>query len=145
MKYKGSDTLFKKQRDNNIMAVYHKLIESNNEIGLKHICEMIVNTPAERFWVSEERAAVVVSAMMKGDKLLTMRQTKREMFYEIYRRIQHLASKHKDLDILELATIVVRQPAPKFYLTPMSARRYIMNARRKWYEERRKKLRHLFY
>lgn len=145
MKYAGSDSFFKAQRNNNLMAVYRQLIGSAKEICLMDVYEQVVNFPAERFWVSEERAAVVIAAMMKGDKLLYMRKTKREMFYEIYRRAQIIAKKNPEMTPLELATIVVRQPAPKFYMSPGSARIYIMEVRKKWYEERRKKLKHLFY
>ena len=143
MKYTFTNTL-QQQRDKDLMRVYHELISSAKEIRMMNIYEQIVMRPAKRFWVSEERAAVVIAAMMNGNRLQKMRKTKREMFQEIFKRAMRIKKRNPNMTPFELATLVVKQPAPKFYLTAVSARIYILNVKKKWYEERRKKLRHLF-
>lgn len=144
MKHYGSKFEYETERNRDLMRVYHELIGSSGLISLPQIYREAVNRPSSRFWVSEERAAVVISSMMKGDRLLGMRPTKREMFQEIYRRAMLMAKDHPSLSVYGIAFIVVRQPAPKFYMTPGYAKSVIINAKKKWYEERKRKLRHLF-
>lgn len=144
MKHRGCICDFADERNKDLLRAYRTLLEESDVIT-SEIYERLVEMPSARFWVSEERAAIVVASMMKGDKLKTHKKNKREMYKEIYRRVMQLKRKKPDLTLLELVFDVVRKPAPKFYITPGSAEVYICNAKKKWYEERRKKLRHLFY
>lgn len=107
--------------------------------------DKVVNMPSSRFWVSEERAAVIVGLMRAGKRLPKMLKTKKEMFREIYRRYVKFAEKNPELTLLEAVSAVVYQPAPKFYLTPKSARVIIYYAKRKCFEQKKKQLKHLFY
>lgn len=144
MKHHGSKFEYEEERNHDLMRVYHELICASDFISLPQIYKEVVNMPSARFWVSEERAAIVISSMMKGDKLLDMRPTKREMFKEIYRRAMLLKKEQPALSVYDIAFKVVRQPAPKFYITPGYAKSIIFYAKKKWYEERKRKLRHLF-
>ena len=100
----------------------------------------IVNMPSRRFWVSDIRAALVISAMMRGEaRLDKMCASKREMYEEIYRRVAIMREKYPDKTTSELCAMVVIQPAPKFYLTPGSAKIMVCKARKEWI--RRKQLR----
>lgn len=144
MKHRGCVCDFADERDKDLLRSYRKLLEESGVIS-SEIYVKLVDMPSARFWVSEERAAIVVASMMNGDKLTNQRQNKREMYQEIYRRVMLLKRKKTELSLYELVSEVVRQPAPKFYITPGSAEVYICYAKKKWYEERRKKLRHLFY
>lgn len=144
MKHHGSKFEYEKERNHDLMRVYHELICASDFISLPQIYKEVVNMPSARFWVSEERAAIVISSMMKGEKLLDMRPTKREMFKEIYRRAMQLKKEQPALSVYDIAFKVVRQPAPKFYITPGYAKSIIFYVKKKWYEERKRKLRHLF-
>jgi hypothetical protein len=97
--------------------------------------------PAARFWVSVPRAAVVVTDIMRGDKLLYMRPNKREMFFEIHRRVMKLRQHYQDWSLPRLVEAVIVQPAPKFYLAPGSARVLILKARKQWFADSLKKQR----
>ncbi len=144
MKPHGSKVEYEKERNDDLMRAYHRLIQDTDYICLAEVYRNVVNMPAERFWVSEERAAIVISAIMKGDQLKGMRQTKREMFQEIHRRAMILKRQKPQMSVYDLAFNVVRQPAPKFYMTPGYARSIIFQHKKKWYEERKRKLRFLF-
>ena len=144
MKPHGSDSIFKQERNSDLMRAYHELVTAKEFVCVSEIYNEVVNMPSRRFWVSEERAAIVISAMMRGNSLKAMRETKREMFEEIYRRAMSVKKAHPQMSMFEIACIVVHQPAPKFYITPGSASVYIINSKKKWYEERKRKLRHLF-
>lgn len=124
------------------MRAHDEYIVSCNHIKMSDLYNTIVNKPSTRFWVSDIRAALVVSAIMRGEADLdSMWTLKKEMYEEIYRRVLILREKHPELSTSELCAMVVVQPAPKFYLTPGSAKMMICKARKQWVEEKLKKLR----
>lgn len=144
MKPHGSKCDYENERNHDLLRVFRELVEAADVVCLPEIYEKVVNMPSARFWVSEERAGIVISAMMKGRKLKGMRKNKREMFREIYKRAMQIHKRHPEMTHFDLAMEVVRQPAPKFYLSPGSAEIYILKVKKQWYEERKRKLRHLF-
>lgn len=145
MKHRGAKFEHEDERNDELMTAYHSLMEKAEYISMPDIYRSVAEQPSSRFWVSEERAAIVVSSMMKGNKLERMNPNKREMFCEIYRRCMSLKQQFPSMTPYELCFRVVRQPAPKFYLTPGSAKVIICKAKQKWYEERKRKLRHLLW
>lgn len=145
MKPHGSHYEYEDQRNDNLMEVYHEIIVKANHVRMPDVYEQVANSPSRRFWVSEERATIVVSAMMRGDDLKRMRPLKREMYNEIYRRAMALRDKSPKMPISQLVAQVLEQPAPKFYITPGSAKVLICKIRKEWYYQRTKRrLRHLF-
>ncbi len=144
MKPHGSKFEYEQERNDDLMKAYHSVIDASCVINLPEVYRNVVKMPSKRFWVSEERAAIVISSMMKGDKLEKMREKKREMFQEIYARAMKIRRAFPEKSIFDIAIMVVRQPAPEFYMTPGYAKLIILSAKRQWYEERRRKLRHLF-
>lgn len=144
MKNKGSIFEYEDARNRDLMRAYKELVEKSRRIYLPDICKQLVNMPSERFWVSEERAAIVISDMLKGRPIDNMTRNKREMYEEIYRRVLALREERPDASITELVSEVVEGPAPKFYLTPKSAKVIISKIKSEWYERRKRKYRHLF-
>lgn len=143
----GSYFEYENERNQDLMRAYKEQLSqqycSDKPILLKNVFEKIAEMPSKRFWVSEERATIVVSGIMKGDMLEKAGQMKKEMFFEIYKRVMELMEHKPHLMLPELVTIVCNQPAPKFYLTPKSIKVIISKIKRKWYEERKRKLQHL--
>ena len=139
MKNFGSTFEYERQRNDDLMRAYREELATCAFIKMPELLEKVVNKPSKRFWVSEERAAIVLSAMMRGDKLKNMRPLKREMFNEIYRRAMELSRQQPGMPVYQLAFNVVRQPAPKFYLTPGSAKVIISKIKRQWYQKRKRK------
>lgn len=125
-----------------LMLEYERYIASCSHIRMSEAFEHIVNQPCRRFWVSEFRAAVVIARMLKGDSLKNMHSTKREMFQEIYNRVIRLKSKKPGMSVYQMVSTVIRQPAPKFYLSPGSAKIMFYKAKKKWYEKKKRRLRH---
>lgn len=144
MKPAGAKVDFEQERNNELIKTYNRLLEECDFISMPAIYNQVVEMPTTRFWVSEERAAIVIASMMKGKSIDNMQPNKREMFQEIYRRALLVIERDKTLSLLDVAMQVVLQPAPKFYMTPGTAKVYITKAKKKWYEERKRKLRHLF-
>lgn len=126
------------------MRAYHEDIRSCEVIRLPEVWKRIACMPSVRFWVSEERAAIVVGKMLRGEKLEKMRPLKKEMYEEICRRVKELQEKEPGMSIYQCCIQVVNSPAPKFYMTPLSIRETIYKIKREWFKERKKKYRFLF-
>lgn len=136
MKSFGSVLAFTRERNAALLKAYREQINVVRRVRLNEIGERIVLSPAPRFWVSEERAAAVVSAIMRGKPVLeTMRPTKREMFEEIHRRVVELKELHPDWSLCLLVFKVVNSPAPKFYMEASSALERLFKIRNGWYDK----------
>lgn len=135
MKYFGSILDFTRERNADLMRVYRNKLAEASTIVMPVIFALVAESPASRFWVSEERAAIVISAMAAGKPMPRMRSSKREMFEEIYRRYVALRERHPDRSVYELVTTIVNQPAPKFYLTPRTVGEFIYRIKNGWYDK----------
>ena len=143
MKYYGSYFEYTDARNEDLMRAFFHQLESNKGKPLTtEFYQSVVDMPSRRFWVSEERAAIVVTTIIKGSKLETMRPSKREMYFEIYNRVLELRKQDPDASVFNLTFEVVNGPAPKFYLEPSSAKVIIGKINRKWYEKRKQRQRH---
>lgn len=135
MKPFGSILAFTRERNAALLEAYREHVNAARFVKLNEIGHKIVNSPAPRFWVSEERAAAVVSALMRGKPVLkSMRPSKREMFEEIHRRVVALKKLHPEWHLCELVYEVVNSPAPKFYMEVSSALERLFKIRNGWYD-----------
>ena len=136
MKYRGCILEFTHQRNDELMRAFREALDKRPFIDISEVSEVIVNMPCSRFWVSEERAMVVVSAIIKGKPVLdTMRPTKREMFQEIYNRVCLLRQQQPDAPLFDLVMDVVNSPAPKFYMRPRCAMEIIYKIKKGLYND----------
>lgn len=135
MKYYGSILDFTKERNQELLRVYQEKLSEAGYIIMPKIFEQVANSPCSRFWVSEERAAIVISSLLAGKSLPNMRKNKREMFDEIFRRFLAVREKYPEKSIYALAIMVVNQPAPKFYLTPRTVGELIYRIKNGWYDK----------
>lgn len=145
MKTKGCDFEYTDQRDKELIITYRNQLENCDKIHLRDVLEKTVNSPASRFWVSESRAAIIIGKMFRGESISGMKPMKIEMFTEIFNRTKKLRILEPKRPLYDMVCEIVNTPAPKFYLTPESAKIIICRIKKKWLEERKKKLRHLFY
>lgn len=130
MKHHGNKSNHEHHRNIDLMRVYHNEVQKAGNIFLPDLLKRVVNSPSVRFWVSPERAAIVIARIKRGDMLTEMRPLRREMFFEIYRLAMELHKQQPDLPVSHLAEIVVYMPAPKFYMTPGSAKVIIHKIRK---------------
>lgn len=129
MKKKGSIVEFRDQRDRELLKAFREQLSKLGTLPLNDLFTRAAMTPASRFWVSERRAMIVMSQMLKGDRLLSMNPKRREMFYEIFRRVRRILTENPEITLTEASFRVVNSPAPEFYLTPKSARAMIYRLR----------------
>ena len=130
MKKKGTISQLKHERDEDLMRAYTKELSGRPHILLPDVLRAVVSSRSKRFWVTSERASIVIYNMMKGDKLENMRPLKRKMFREIYRRVMKLKKNYPQLSISILTEQVVAEPAPEFYITWQSAKTIISRIRK---------------
>ncbi len=159
MRKKGSYFELKNEMERDLIRAYReKLAEMLGNSSMDEIFHAVALSGASRFWVSEERAVAVISAMRKnaaaeknnepkhlftGKYLQRISPTKRRMYAEIYNRVEDW-QKDKPADTLQRAIAkIIQQPAPSFYLTEGSVKRMVYKIKRRWYEERKKKLRYM--
>lgn len=137
MKFKGDEQDFNEERDRELLRIYRRLIADVKHIRSVDICTQISDHPSPRFWVSSDRAAIVVGALSKGDLLVSTHPSKREMYFEIYSRFCELRKKHPKKSVYDLVTEIVYQPAPKFYLTPRTIKEFINRAQKRRRDEKK--------
>lgn len=135
MKYYGSILDFTQERNQELMRVYQEKLSKAGYIVMPKIFEQVANSPCSRFWVSEERAAIVISTLLAGKVVPNMRRNKREMFDEIFHRFLIAREQYPEKSIYALAIMVVNQPAPKFYMTPRTVGELIYRIKNGWYEK----------
>lgn len=135
MKHHGCILDFTHERNADLMRAYRAKLAEVGHIIMPDIFSRVADSPASRFWVSEERAAVVVSAMLTERPLPRMRQNKREMFEEIFRRYTAAQAADPTRSVFEIVADVVNQPAPKFYLTPRTVGEFIYRIKSGWYDK----------
>lgn len=135
MKYYGSILDFTQERNQELMRVYQEELSKDGYIVMPKIFEQVANSPCSRFWVSEERAAIVISTLLAGKVIPNMQKNKREMFDEIFRRFLIAREQYPEKSIYALAIMVVNQPAPKFYMTPRTVGELIYRIKNGWYEK----------
>lgn len=139
MKHKGCLMEYASMRADDLMRAYDEYISSCKYIRMPQLYKTIVNMPASRFFVSDKRADTVISAILRGENVLdNMLPLKKEMYQEILRRVQILQRNLPHLSVARLCAIVVAQPAPKFYLTPGTAKTMVCKARKDWIKRKKR-------
>lgn len=129
MKKKGSVVEFSGERDREILQCYRSCIKERDVIDFT-VYDDIVEMPASRFWVSEPRAAAVVSSMLRGDDIPGMNSERRRMYEEIMRRVVILRDENPKMSLTRAVFNVVNSEAPRFYISAFTARSIIYRLQR---------------
>lgn len=145
MKYKDSRCYFIQERDADLLSAYQKIIKVRDNIRLSEIEQKLAQSPSRRFWVSEDRAYIVILDMLKGKSLDNMIPTRKAMYQEIFRRFQIHKGNEPQLSNMEIIKRVCAEKAPSFYLTPQSIHVILSRVRKeekqRCYERRKRRLR----
>lgn len=140
MRKRGSKFEYESQRNHELRKAYKRALVTSADSRSTECLKIAVNSPCSRFWVSEERAAVVVASLMRGENPLdSMGPNKRGMYEEIYNRFISALNENPETPIRDLVHDIVMQPAPRFYLTPTSAGVILSKMREKklWTKKKR--------
>lgn len=144
MKYFGSILDFTKGRNADLMRAYRIQLELAGFVIAPKLFRLVADSPAARFWVSEERAFIVISSMLSGNADWDaykhkpgsrMSSIKKEMFEEILHRVKAMRQACPERSLRDIVAEVVLQPAPKFYLSPRTVGEYIYRIKNGWYDK----------
>jgi phosphotransacetylase len=146
VKHKGNHYEYSDERDRDLLKVFNeKFTSSEMNTYVIDIMKEVVCSPSSRFWVSEDRAAIVISNMMRDRSCLDgMIESKKRMYEEILKRTLDVIDNNPGIALINAVRMVVAEKAPEFYITPESAIIIIHRIKKRCYEERKRKLRHLF-
>ncbi len=133
MKKKGSVIEFTACRDAELHRAFMDVLRESplTVRSLNQMFALAAASPCSRFWVSEERAAEVISALLAGKEFPDMSQQKRRMYGEILRRVRPILRENPGMPVSHAVFDVVNSPAPEFYLTTLSTRSIIYRYLRK--------------
>ncbi len=132
MRRKHAVCQFADSRNRELLQRFREQIASKSAFTAEAIFNATAETPASRFWVSEERAAAVIYSLEKGEPVLDdMFPRKRAMFQEIFRRYRALRKERPDATVAELASEIVYQEAPCHYITGYRVRKLVTDERRR--------------
>lgn len=135
MKRLGAILEFTHDRNRDLMRVFRSIIRHLPHINMRQVATRLVDMPASRFWVSEDRATAVISSMILGNPLpLNTRPSKRAMYTEIYSRVILLRPRCPDAPLVDLVSQVIHSPAPCFYMLPRSAMDIIYKIQNGYYK-----------
>ena len=145
MKYKDSRCYFIQERDADLLRAYKEIIKVRDNIRLSEIEENLAQSPSRRFWVSEDRAYIVILDLLLGKSIDYMIPTRRAMYHEIFRRFKNYRKQYPHLSKMDIIKRVCYEPAPSFYLTPQTMHVILYRVRKeekkRCYEERKRRLR----
>lgn len=131
MKHAGSISDFTGQRNQELLAAFRKVFQTKSFFDITHDYALVVRTPCSRYWISEERATAVVSAMLRGHSVhYAMRKSKRDMFIDIYCRVLFDRAADPDSPLSDIVFNVVNSRAPQFYMAPRHAREILYNMKK---------------
>lgn len=98
-----------------------------------------VNMPCPQFWISSEQAAKIISAIERRRiSIDTMSVTRKDMIEVIMNRVAELKRDCPRMPLRECIEEVVYSPAPRFFLTPKSAKTILHRYRKQFRNKHRK-------
>lgn len=140
MRKKGDVFALSEQRDRDLLNAYHRQLEKQlhlyGRINQTGLIQKVINSPASRYWVSSERATVVISKLEKGEPINYMKDNKLRFYQELYKGYCKYKESHPDMPKKHIVEIIIMQPAPCFAFTPRVADNIIRRMKRICREEK---------
>lgn len=125
MRKKGSKSQLSKGRDKDLYENFCQLTKRHLSL-YGRVCKtlmltQLVNMPAQRYWLSSERAYSVIVQIRRGT--LSVRPDKNicRLYYALYDAYKVFKREHPDMPDTRAVEEVVMQPAPCFGLEPRVA------------------------
>ena len=146
MRRKGSVSMFTERRNRDLLRAYNEQVRKHlhlyGRVVKAKLMERVVASQASRFWVSSERACVIIYRMERGESVDYMKPDKRRFYTELYRAFCNYKKQHPEQRCVKhIVELVVMQPAPCFPVTPRVAKNIIEKTRRICQREKIERLR----
>ena len=128
MKHVGSVFPYKEWRGRELLRAFYEELHQCKFIRMDEIFERVAKHACSRFWVSEERAAIVIAELLRGGEF-TYSGAKGRMYREIYERCLVMRETCPTLGLGEIVSKVVNSNAPEFYMSPAQVK-FVVNKMR---------------
>lgn len=119
---------FIEERNSELYAQYLKIIKQpGHPTSDKELFSLIADSPARQYYISIRKALYYVIQLDRGEIVSFRNPQKAEQIHDLYDRYLVLRSRmrgHRKTFIVQQAVL---SPAPKFYLSWITARTIIMN------------------
>lgn len=125
MKKKGNVCDYTSQRNAELCASFRRHIHEASFIDLDVIFRKVASSPASRFFISEQRANLIIADKRRSGAWNVRNPQRLEMLREIERIANTLFRSGRYTRFADAIFDAVNSPAPSFYLTPRSARTII--------------------
>lgn len=113
---------YTESRDKELRRAFIERLGKNGKM-IKEVMAEMVDVPAPRFYINEERAYTYVRHLRRSGCPDEIRSpTLRRMLAVIVRRVDILMAFRPELSLREAVYEVVNSPAPSFFLSPLSIR-----------------------
>ena len=141
MRKKGSVFVLTDGRYRDLLRAYNEQLRKQlrlyGRVCQSLLAEKVVNSPASRYWVSSERACVVIYRLERGESIAYMNPVKFRFYTALHRAFCHYRELHPEITCIKhIVEIVVMQPAPCFPVTPRVAKCIIERTRRRCQREK---------
>lgn len=121
MRKKGDVFQMAGQRDKDLFEAYRREVKRQlslyGRITVTGLMQKVVESPASRYWVSPERACVVMRKLERGEPIAYMKPNKQRMYTALYREYAAYRREHPGTPMKHAVEIVVERPAPCFAVT----------------------------
>lgn len=143
MRKEGDVFAFTEQRDRDLLSAYQRQISRQlqlyGRINATGLIQKVINSTASRYWVSSERACVVINKLERGESIGYMKPDKMRFYNELYKEFCAYREKHAGMPKKHIVEIVITYPAPCFGISPRVANNIIRKMKRKCMEEKVKR------
>lgn len=135
MRKKGSYFILARERDEDLMNTYRMLTKKHLAI-YGRVChatllDKLVNSPASRYWVSQDRACSIIYKMRKGMSFEGMKKNTVYFYKSLYSDYQKYKDANPATSIRNAVEEILLQPAPCFLLSPRRASQIIYKMKKK--------------
>lgn len=125
-RHKGNRNPYIDQRDHELYRAFckakEKMLKERGRISLSDAVDAARKSPASRYFVSEQRASIVLRHIMNNRAPLeTMTETKNRLFRHLYVKYKALKSENPEATHEELVVMACASPAQEFYITHKTA------------------------
>ncbi|MDE6010528.1 MAG: hypothetical protein K2F87_03645 [Muribaculaceae bacterium] len=125
MKKPGSTCDYTQAKNDELVKAFYAYVGRTVMIDLDAIFRQIADSPASRFFISEERAYELVRRYRSSGKWDMANPLRVAMLDQIHSNAMGLMASDARLTLKDAVYEAVNSPAPKFYLTPKSCRQLI--------------------
>jgi len=143
MRKKGNVFAFSEQRDKDLLDAYHRQLEKQlsmyGRIIITGLIQKVINSNASRYWVSSERACVVINKLEKGESINYMKANKIRFYKALYKEFCTFRETHPEMPKKHIVEIVITHPAPCFGMSQRVAGNIIRRMKKKCREEKVKR------